>query len=260
MTAILFGALEIGQAVVSAATPEGIDYGFPVLGGVLLISGLGMLALREWARVLMILGCTYAAFTTVQDFSAEPLPEMILPASVLMVGLGVIVLYLASPKVKVKFYKTRVWSKWLKTRKKRRRREKDEAEIDWFRRKVLEGEEHLFGMSLFFRCLSLTSRSQRQRFAMTTGQYEGIVQRGREALTKTRQLLDELQDNPHDPGLLRQLGLALAPGDTVSDEMQGQARTLVKTYYRLFPGRPKEEPLTDEEVLRLAEAALGKPK
>jgi hypothetical protein len=258
LAAMLYGALEIGQSAIPIVAGNGVEYGFPFLGVLLLVAGIGVFNLREWARVLMILACGYGAFDAFRAFSYDRLPEVVVSRSVL-IGLFVLTVFtLTHRRVKRGFTKGKVRSRASRSVRSRRREKTHEPELDRLRQRILEHEEQLFGMNLLFRGMPLIWKNNRQRLGMNKDDYGALLQRGKKTLVKTRQLLDELQENPTDCELLRQLELPRIPEDPISEEMRRRARILVKTYYRLFPGRPKEDPLTDEEVARLTEAALDK--
>jgi hypothetical protein len=255
---MLCGALEIGQSAIPIVAGGGVEYGFPFLGVLLLVAGIGIFSLREWARVLMILACGYGAFDAFRALSSDPLSEVIVSRSVL-IGLFVLTVFtLTHRRVKRNFTKGKVRSRASRSVRRRRREKTHEPELDRLRQRILEHEEQLFGMNLLFRGMPLIWRNNRQRLGMNKDDYGALLQRGKETLVKTRQLLDELQENPTDFELLRQLEFPRIPEDPILEEMRRRARILLNTYYRLFPGRPKEDPLTDEEVVRLTEAALDK--
>ena len=131
------------------------------------------------------------------------------------------------------------------------------AEIDSFKQKIREQEDQLFGITLYFQNISFVWANNRQIVEMNKEHYENIMKRGREAIARARQLLNEAQENPKLSSL-RQFTFPPTHGNPMLDEMTKQVKVLVGTYHELFPGRPKEKPLTKEEILHLTEVAISK--
>lgn len=88
---------------------------------------------------------------------------------------------------------------------------------------------------------------------MNRESYERTSKRMKKALSKARELLIEVQENPNKVNLLQQFEFP-----PTIDEMVKRARILVEAYNDLFRGRPRENPLNQEENLQLMEAASNR--
>lgn len=130
--------------------------------------------------------------------------------------------------------------------------------ITSFKQKIWEQEEQLFGITLFFQSLSQVWAGNEQIIKMNKSHYENIMKRGKEYITKAKQLLDGVIENPDKISLLEQFEFPPIRGDLMSDGLTERAKILVETYNELFPGRLKEDPLTEDEILRLTEVAVNK--
>ena len=130
-------------------------------------------------------------------------------------------------------------------------------EIASFKQRIREQEEQLFGITLFFQTLTYTWAGDKEVVEINKHHYENIIKRGKEAITKAKQLLNEVQKNPNKLGLLRRFKFPPIRGHPMLDQLTKRTEFLVKKYNELFPERPKAKPLTIEEYALLSEAVVN---
>ena len=127
-----------------------------------------------------------------------------------------------------------------------------------FKQKIHEQEEQLFGITLFFQSLSVVWVNSEQIVKMNKNHYESIMKRGKKFIAKAKQLLNEATEDPNKIGLLQQFEFPPSRGIPIVDKFAEKVKILVETYNELFPGRSKEDPLTEEEILHITEVAANK--
>lgn len=110
IAAIIYGVLDIGQLFVPVITEERIEYSVPFLGILLLLFGIGTLALKEWARVGMIFGCALAIFQLALGIFSGRLPLEICFSLIFIILFGLVIFYFTRLKIKINFKKVNISS------------------------------------------------------------------------------------------------------------------------------------------------------
>lgn len=110
IAAIIYGVLDIGQLFVPVITEERIEYSVPFLGILLLLFGIGTLALKEWARVGMIFGCVLAIFQLALGIFSGRLPLEICFSLIFIILFGLVIFYFTRLKIKINFKKVNISS------------------------------------------------------------------------------------------------------------------------------------------------------
>lgn len=102
---IVYGLLDIGDFLFfqPVVTEKRIEYSIPFLGIIFLISGVGALASKPWARVGIIIGCMLATFYSVQDIYYGGLPAGIFTHVVFIILYALVIFYLTRPRISMAF-------------------------------------------------------------------------------------------------------------------------------------------------------------
>ena len=145
-----------------------------------------------------------------------------------------------------------------KTERKRRMSANSKAEIELFKKKIAEQEDQLFGISLYFQGIIFLYSDNDEIVQMNKMAHENIMERGNMAIREAKWILKEVQEDPNKIDLIREFQFPPIHGALILDETTKRVRILVGTYHELFPGRPREIPLSKKENLKLMEAAASK--
>ncbi len=127
------------------------------------------------------------------------------------------------------------------------------VEIDSFRQRINEEEDLLFGITLFYQGIIQMWAADEATLKVNRESYERTSKRMDEAIRRARELLNEVQENPNKLSLLKQFDFP-----PTIDEMAKRSRILIEVYDELFPGRPREKPLNQEQNIQLMEVASNR--
>lgn len=127
--------------------------------------------------------------------------------------------------------------------------------VDSFKNEIQKHEDQLFGITLVFQNICLRYSGQEEIIEMNRKHFRNIMQRGQDAITKARQLLYDTKNDPSKVKLIRHFQFPPIHGHPLLDEMTKTAKVLVEIYNELYPGRPRETPLTETELSRLMDEA-----
>lgn len=132
------------------------------------------------------------------------------------------------------------------------------GEIKKFEEKIKEQEDQLFGIKLFFDGLKDTWRRNKPIIAMNKFHFTNIMNRGKLYIQEAKKLLNEVKQNPEKTYQLKAFIFPPIKGSPMLDEITKRAKILVETYNKLFPERPRDKELTEEERLLLKTKAIEK--
>ena len=124
-------------------------------------------------------------------------------------------------------------------------------EIELFKKKIIEYENLLFGISLYYQGIIYLYSDYDQIVQMNKKAYENIIGRGNTAIKEAKKILRKVQENPNEIRLIREF---IFPPIYETKRL----RILVETYNELFPGRPRNIPLSKEENLKFMKAVANK--
>jgi hypothetical protein len=130
--------------------------------------------------------------------------------------------------------------------------------IKSFEQELERQEDTLYGVALFFEGISLLFAGQEAVVETYRKQFRNIIQIGKDAATRARELLDEAKQDPGKAALLKSFEFFACQGHPDPDAMTKRARALVDTYEELFPNKPRTEELSETETMRLMECAARK--
>jgi len=146
-----------------------------------------------------------------------------------------------------------------KTEKRRRLvADAERNEIELFKKKILEQENQLFGISLYYQGIIFLYSDHDDIVEMNKKACQNIMESGNTAIREAKRLLQEVEENPNKINLIREFEFPPIHGAWILDEMTKRTQVLVEAYNQLFPGRPREVPLSEEENLKLMQAAANK--
>ena len=127
-----------------------------------------------------------------------------------------------------------------------------------FEADIAANEDTVYGLALFFECLTLVNADQPSVLETSRKQFRNMIQAGKTESEQAEALLDHVRKNPGKAALLREAVFSPCQTHPQAEDMVRRARILVKTYNELFPGRPRSRPFEKGEVFRLLEAAAEK--
>jgi hypothetical protein len=134
-------------------------------------------------------------------------------------------------------------------------RETGKKLIEDFEEIVREHENQLFGISLFNEAVKHLYKDDKNILETTENHFQQIISRGIEAIQEAKQVLGKVKEGVWEVKRLACIEFPPIHGPGL-DEMTERASILVKTYDKLFPDRPHELTLTEEEIeLLVAESA-----
>lgn len=124
-----------------------------------------------------------------------------------------------------------------------------------FERDLARQEDLIYGVALFFECLTVLHADQPAVVETYRKQFRNIIQKGREMIVHAGVLLAEARQEPRKIHLLKQFTFSLCREHPAPAELVARAGLLVDTYTKIFPDRDRAKEFTREETFRLMEAA-----
>ena len=129
--------------------------------------------------------------------------------------------------------------------------------IKWFGVEIEQQESLLYGVALFFECLSLLHDGEAALIETYRKQFRNVIQTGKETGQRARAVLQEVKTDPSKVTLIEQFNFAPCAGFSDAAGLAKRAGILLQMYEKLFPNRPRDRPFTKAETLRLMEAAAA---
>ena len=126
-----------------------------------------------------------------------------------------------------------------------------------FEQEIKRQEDLMFGVALFFEGLSILYEGQPALIETHRRQFRNIIQTGKETADQARTLLERAKNDPGTLDILKSFDFRICQGHADPDGMARRAAILVAAYGKLFPGRPRDQALTQEEIFSLVESASG---
>ena len=130
-----------------------------------------------------------------------------------------------------------------------------ETRLARFEAEITHQEDLLYGIALLFEGISLLFTGQTDVVETYRKQFRNIIQTGRATTERARTLLDEARTDAHKLTVIEQFTFRPGEGHPEPEALVARAQVLVETYQRIFPERPREQSLSEDETLRLVEAA-----
>ena len=132
------------------------------------------------------------------------------------------------------------------------------AIVEQFEQAIAVQDDLLYGIALFFEGLSVLHSGLEAVSQTERKQFRNIIQKGNESLERARALLKQARTDPEKTPLLLEFKFSGCQGHPQPEKLRERAKILVATYGQLFPDRPRSQPFTEEEVIRLIDAASGR--
>jgi len=121
-----------------------------------------------------------------------------------------------------------------------------------------ELDDILYGIALYFECISLLHADQPTVIETYRKQLRNIIQRGKELASEASELLTRINKDPRTREALKGIRLNLAEEIPESEPIIKRAKLLVQLYEKYFPGRPRSQEFTEDELFTLMEASADK--
>jgi len=130
--------------------------------------------------------------------------------------------------------------------------------LETFEADIVKQEDLLYGVALFFEGISMLLAGQDAVIETYRNQYWNIIQEGNASAERAHQLLEEARRDPSKIALVERFTFSSGTGHARQEELIERAHVMVETYESLYPNRPRDQALSEEETLRLMEAASVK--
>lgn len=130
-----------------------------------------------------------------------------------------------------------------------------EVLIESFRKEINRQEDIIYGVALFFECISLIHANQDSVIETYRKQFRNIIQKGKETTAHASELLEHAVHDRKKTHLLQQFKFNTCEGHPTPEIMADRATALTETYCKIFPDRPREQDFTPDEILELIENA-----
>lgn len=127
--------------------------------------------------------------------------------------------------------------------------------ISSYEEQLRELDDMLYGIALFFECISLLHADQPAVVETYRKQLRNIIQRGKELSNEASEILAHISKNSRDKEPLKRIKLNLAEEMPDAELVIKRAKILVQLYENLFPARPRSQEFIEEELFKLIEAA-----
>lgn len=143
-------------------------------------------------------------------------------------------------------------------RRRARLQERNEqcATVEDLEAAIKRHEEQLFGITLYCAQVNLLYGDDQEVVMRTEQAYAEILERAESAISNAKAVLERVRNGAGTVAAIRKLTFPPIRGTTGLDEMTKRATLLVMAYEKLFPGRPRSAPLTEEEHWQLVDEAM----
>jgi hypothetical protein len=147
---------------------------------------------------------------------------------------------------------------WSKSKAEGRPSKKNPEElIAWFEGEIKRQDDIVYGTGLFFEGICILHAGQDGVIETYRKQFRNIIQTGKDVSKDAAVLLEQARRDASKVSLLEQFRFTFRGGQSDFEDIVKRAETLVATYQKLFPDRPRSQPLSVEESFRLIEDASG---
>lgn len=130
-----------------------------------------------------------------------------------------------------------------------------EDAISAFDREIARHEDIVYGVALFFECLSLIHSKQPAVVETYRKQFRNVIQKGRERIAEAIKLRNGARQSSAQAEALADFSFEPCQGHAQPEEMTRRAEALVGAYRRIFQGRSRLKEFDPEETLLLIEEA-----
>jgi hypothetical protein len=129
--------------------------------------------------------------------------------------------------------------------------------IEDFEATIKKHEDQLFGIHLYCKEIKYLYSHDKNILNTTEYHFRNIMQRGEKTISEAKELSEKVKSGTEDIKALKKFKFPPIHGPGLN-KMTQRATLLAQTYKELFPGRPQERPLTEDERYLLLETATNK--
>lgn len=147
---------------------------------------------------------------------------------------------------------------WLKKKQDPFKGQDPQAIVDMFEKELLNHDELLFGVSLFFEGISLIYAGREDLIQTYRKQFRNILQQGQRTSESARELLKQISQDASAVALIPEFQFPLFEGHPQPEKMAARCEILADAYRKTFPGRPQTQPLKDDDVFAIVQAAVAR--
>lgn len=145
---------------------------------------------------------------------------------------------------------------WLKKKQDPFKGKTPQAILEEFELELAHHEELVFGVGLFFECISLLYSGKDDLIQTYRKQFRNILQQGQQSSESARDLIQKVSRDPLSIESLRDFQFRLFEGHPQPEDMAARCEILADAYRALFRGRPRNQPLKDDDVFALVQSAV----
>lgn len=131
----------------------------------------------------------------------------------------------------------------------------DSGLLSEFEKKIQEQENLLYGMALFFECISLLYADDKAILETYRKQFRNVIKTGKEMNKQATEALQQARQDPDKLEQVQQFQFTPGSGHPRPQELVERAQALLNAYESSFPGRSRSQAFTEDEVLRLMDSA-----
>jgi hypothetical protein len=147
---------------------------------------------------------------------------------------------------------------WLKKKQDPFKGKSPQAMVDLFEKDLLHHDDLLFGVGLFFECIALLYAGREDLIQTYRKQFRNMLQQGQQVSNAARDLINRATQDPDALALIPEFQFPLFDGLPEPEKMAARCELLTGAYGQIFPGRPRTQPLKDDDVFALVQVAAEK--
>ena len=133
--------------------------------------------------------------------------------------------------------------------------QKRQALIQSFEEQLHNQETILYGVALFFECISTLLADDPAVLETYRKQFRNIIQTGRDCSAKAAALLDKAKSDSKAAPMLEQFKITSCDAHPSPEVMRQRAVALVAAYDEAFPGRDRTQPFSEDDIMLLMHTA-----
>jgi hypothetical protein len=137
----------------------------------------------------------------------------------------------------------------------RKRKPAPQSRTAAFESQIERHEDLLFGVALYFECVKLLYAGNESAIQVQRHELRGVIRKGRDNIDRAAALLEEARHDETKEEAIDAFSFRFCEGYPRPSELIRRADILVQTHGRLFPGRDRSDPFTQDEILGIMEAA-----
>lgn len=128
--------------------------------------------------------------------------------------------------------------------------------LEGFESAIKKYENQLFGVRLFMEGTKLLYGHDKKILDTANHHFQNIMRRGEDTISRAKELLEKVKNRTENVKKLKEFQFLPIHGPSL-DEGTQRFTLLVQAYEKLFPGRPRDIPLTAEEHKKLMQETLN---